>query len=91
MLSEIAHRSYRVAKRIAVALIGGTIVLVGIVMIVTPGPALVVIPLGLGVLAIEFAWARNWLRRIRERMPGALERVMPSAGKKRGPHGQNGD
>jgi tellurite resistance protein TerC len=80
-----------VARRIAVALIGGTILLVGIVMIVTPGPAFIVIPMGLAVLALEFAWASAWLRRIRERMPESLNKVIPSPAKKRGSHGQSGD
>ena len=47
--------TYPWARRIAVAVIGGTIVLVGIAMVVLPGPAIVVIPLGLGVLGLEFA------------------------------------
>jgi tellurite resistance protein TerC len=32
-------------------------------MIVLPGPAFVVIPVGLGILGIEFAWARIWLKK----------------------------
>ena len=59
--------TYRWARRIAVAVIGGSIVLLGIAMVVLPGPAIVVIPLGLGVLAIEFAWARHWLHKVKER------------------------
>ena len=43
--------TYRWARRIAVAVIGGSIVLLGIAMVVLPGPAIIVIPLGLGVLA----------------------------------------
>ncbi|MEJ2257407.1 MAG: PGPGW domain-containing protein [Woeseiaceae bacterium] len=35
-------------------------------MIVTPGPALVVIPVGLAILSIEFTFARRWLKRLRE-------------------------
>ncbi len=35
-------------------------------MIVTPGPALVVIPVGLAILAVEFVWARQWLKKLRE-------------------------
>lgn len=58
--------TYRLAKRIAVALVGGTVLLVGIAMIVLPGPAIVVIPVGLGILGLEFAWARHWLRKIKE-------------------------
>ncbi len=58
--------TYKWARRIAIAVIGGTIVLIGIAMIVLPGPALVVIPVGLGVLGLEFAWARRWLARVRD-------------------------
>ena len=36
---------------------------VGVCMIVLPGPAFVVIPVGLGILGIEFAWARSWLKK----------------------------
>lgn len=60
--------TYRFAKRIVISIIGGTVVLVGVIMLVTPGPAFVVIPLGLGILAVEFAWARRWLHSIRRRI-----------------------
>jgi uncharacterized protein (TIGR02611 family) len=52
-----------IARKIVVGVIGGTIVLVGIILIVMPGPAFVVIPIGLVILASEFAWARHVLRR----------------------------
>ncbi len=55
----------RFLKRIAIAIIGGTVILVGVVMIVTPGPALVVIPAGLAILATEFIWARRLLKRVK--------------------------
>lgn len=58
--------AYHTARRVAVAIIGGTLIVAGILMIFLPGPALVVIPAGLGVLGIEFAWARRWLRRLRD-------------------------
>jgi tellurite resistance protein TerC len=60
------HFTYKAARRIVVAVVGATVLLLGVVMIVTPGPALVVIPVGLAILSIEFAWARHWLRRLRE-------------------------
>jgi hypothetical protein len=41
--------TYPWARRIVVAVIGGSIVLIGIAMIVLPGPAIVVIPVGLGI------------------------------------------
>jgi uncharacterized protein (TIGR02611 family) len=53
----------RLAKRVVVAVLGFSVVLVGIVMIATPGPAILVIPAGLAILAVEFAWARRLLRK----------------------------
>ena len=50
-------------RKVVVAVIGGTIVLVGIAMIVLPGPGSLVIPVGLVILASEFAWARHVLNR----------------------------
>jgi tellurite resistance protein TerC len=62
------RQSYKLAKRIAITVIGVSILAVGIVMIVTPGPALVLIPVGLAILGLEFAWARLWLKRLRENL-----------------------
>jgi len=61
--------------RIIAAVIGGTVLLLGIAMIVLPGPAVVVIPLGLAVLGTEFIWARRWLRRTRNFFKKAKESV----------------
>ena len=66
MIRKAAHLTYRTARRIAVLTVGSTVVLLGIVMLVTPGPGLVVIPIGLAILGAEFAWASLWLRRVRE-------------------------
>ncbi len=41
-------------------------------MIVLPGPALVMIPAGLAILAVEFTWARHWLRIVRDKAQKAL-------------------
>jgi len=64
---RLAHGSFRVARRIVIAAVGVSVVLVGVIMMVTPGPAIVVIPLGLAILALEFAWARRLLRLFRVR------------------------
>ncbi|MEY2489203.1 MAG: hypothetical protein QOC70_1145 [Verrucomicrobiota bacterium] len=52
-------------RKLIVAVIGVTVVLFGIALIVLPGPAVIVIPLGLAILATEFAWARRAVRRTR--------------------------
>ena len=53
------------AKRVIVAVVGGTVLLIGLALLVLPGPAFLVIPLGLGILATEFVWARRLLRRVK--------------------------
>jgi uncharacterized protein (TIGR02611 family) len=59
------YNSYRIAKRIAIGIVGGSVLVVGVCMIVLPGPAFIVIPVGLGILGIEFAWARSWLKKVK--------------------------
>ncbi len=61
-----ANSSLGVARKIVVAVLGSTVLAVGIALIVLPGPAVVVIPLGLAMLASEFLWARRLLRRIKQ-------------------------
>ena len=52
----------RVRKTI-VAVIGSTVVLFGLALTVLPGPAVVVVPLGIAILATEFAWAARLIKR----------------------------
>jgi tellurite resistance protein TerC len=59
--------SYTAARRVAVGVVGTSVLLVGVAMIALPGPAFLVILAGLGILALEFAWARRWLRIAREK------------------------
>jgi tellurite resistance protein TerC len=65
VIRRLGAFSYKLARRIVIAVIGGTILLGGIIMLVTPGPGVVAILLGLGVLAIEFTWAKLWLDKVR--------------------------
>lgn len=57
--------SLRKARQLVVGVVGATVVLIGFIMIFTPGPAIIVIPLGLGILATEFVWARNLLYKVK--------------------------
>jgi tellurite resistance protein TerC len=65
----------RQAYRIVVLIVGMTVLLIGIALLVLPGPAFVVIPVGLAILATEFAWARHWLRIIRETADKGAEKL----------------
>jgi uncharacterized protein (TIGR02611 family) len=59
------HWILRKARQLVVAVVGVTVVIIGIIMIFTPGPAIVVIPLGLGILATEFVWAHTLLHQVK--------------------------
>lgn len=75
MIKRAFHLTYKAARRIVIGVVGATVLLLGLVMIVTPGPALVVIPVGLAILSLEFAWARAWLKRLRESITSNNNRI----------------
>src|ERR1044072_7564383 len=56
----------KVVRRVIVSVIGATVLLIGVALLVLPGPAVIVLPIGLGVLATEYAWARRWLKKVRQ-------------------------
>jgi tellurite resistance protein TerC len=60
--------SIKSIKKIIVAVIGFTILIIGVFMIVLPGPAFIVIPLGLAILATEFVWAKKWLDKVKQKI-----------------------
>lgn len=70
------------AWRIAVAVLGGTITVLGAIFLVTPGPGWLVIFAGLGILASEFAWAERALIKTKMLALRAAERALPP-GKRR--------
>ena len=75
MIKRVVHLTYKAARRIVVGVVGATVLVLGIVMIVTPGPGLVVIPLGLTILATEFPAARRLLARLRRGAADAAGRL----------------
>jgi hypothetical protein len=66
----------RSGKRIAVTVAGGFVVLVGIAMLVLPGPGILVIIAGLAILATEYVWAERLLKMAKERAVQAKEKVL---------------
>jgi len=56
----------KIVKRVIVSVVGATVLLIGIALLVLPGPAFIVIPVGLAILATEYAWARRWLKKVRQ-------------------------
>ncbi len=66
LFSVLNVENIKVVRRVIVSVVGATILLIGIALLVLPGPAFIVIPIGLGILATEYAWARRWLKKARQ-------------------------
>jgi len=66
------------ARRTAVAVAGSMVVVVGLALLVLPGPGLLLLTAGLALLASEFAWAQRWLTRVRGHAKRAAQRVRPA-------------
>lgn len=64
----------KLVRRVIVSVIGATVLLIGVALLVLPGPAFIVIPVGLAILATEYAWALRWLKKARQIASGVLSR-----------------
>jgi len=58
----------KTARKIVILVLGSTILALGLALLVLPGPAFVVIPIGLAVLGTEFIWARKLLDRVKAKV-----------------------
>ena len=65
----------RHTKRVVIAVIGGTVILIGFAFFVLPGPGLLIVIVGLAVLATEFAWAQGLLYKAREYYDQAKNKI----------------
>ena len=66
MIRKAVDITYKTGRRVVIGVVGTSVLLLGVIMLVTPGPAFILIPLGLAILAIEFVWARHWLKKLRQ-------------------------
>jgi len=62
-------------RRFIVAVVGGVVLVIGFAMLILPGPAVFVIPLGFAILASEFPWARRGLSKVRVLLKAGREKV----------------
>jgi uncharacterized protein (TIGR02611 family) len=79
VIPDNLSQAWRHARRTVVFVVGSSIVLIGLVLLVLPGPASVVIPVGLAILASEFVWARRLLRKAREQGKQLVENLVGRA------------
>lgn len=69
------NRSLRHAKRLIIGVVGATILLIGLVLLVLPGPGFIVIILGLGILATEFVWAKSLLEKAKHHYHNTKDKI----------------
>jgi len=70
------------ARKIAIAVVGFTVLGIGVAMLILPGPAVLVIPLGLALLATEFVWAKRWLQRVHDLITSGKRSAAEKLGRK---------
>lgn len=78
-MEELAVVTLRQARKVVILVVGSTLLLLGLLMIVGPGPGFLTVFIALALLGLEFAWARVWLARTKERirdMREDMERVV---------------
>lgn len=68
---------------VGVAAVGSTLIVVGAILLVLPGPGLVLIALGVAVLATEFAWAERILHRMKRTGSAAADGARRAIAKRR--------
>ena len=68
---------HRTARRIAIGVAGFAVIAAGVVLSLPgiPGPGIIIVLAGLGILASEFAWAERWLERAKARFDAAARRA----------------
>jgi len=83
-MEALATVTLRQVRRVIILTIGATLLILGIVMVIAPGPGFITVFLSLAILGVEFAWARAWLARTRTLVEGvkgdlgrSLRRVRP--------------
>jgi uncharacterized protein (TIGR02611 family) len=69
------HRDRSRIVRVLFVIVGFTLLLAGIAMLVAPGPAFVVIPIGLAILSLEFRWAESMLEKSLEQADKAAKKA----------------
>ena len=74
-VSSVVRFIWRSTKRIVVVLVGAALLLAGLVMLVTPGPGLLLIIAGFAVLATEFVWAERMLDKAKSHAASTAKRV----------------
>lgn len=77
------HRRRPLVVRVLYIVVGFTLVAAGVAMLVLPGPAFIIIPIGLALLSLEFAWAEGLLKSALQKGEAAKRKASQATGTQR--------
>jgi len=60
------NAAFTAALKFVRIILGFSVLALGLIMVVLPGPAIIVIPIGLAILATQYAWARRYLKKFKD-------------------------
>jgi tellurite resistance protein TerC len=66
----------KLIRQLLVLIVGLIVLIIGVAMILLPGPAFIVVPLGLGILATEFVWARQILKKYKAKAKPITDKLL---------------
>ncbi|MCE7736135.1 MAG: hypothetical protein GPJ54_14730 [Candidatus Heimdallarchaeota archaeon] len=75
---KYSKKTVKELRRVVILVIGLTIMLIGILLLVLPGPGVVTFIFGLTLLASEFYWAKNWLKKVEHGVDSVKNRITPA-------------
>lgn len=78
-------------RKLLAASVGVVTLLVGVALLVLPGPGIAVVLLGLAILATEFAWARRSLHQVKRHGSRVTQKVTQARGSITAKRGRNND
>jgi tellurite resistance protein TerC len=73
-----SKRTVKELRRFVILIMGLTIMLIGVLLLVLPGPGVVTFIFGLTLLASEFYWAKNWLKKVEHGIDTVKNKITPS-------------
>lgn len=75
---KYSKRTVKELRRFVILVMGLTIMLIGVLLLVLPGPGMIIFLFGLTLLASEFYWAKNWLKKVERTIDSVKNRIGPS-------------
>lgn len=74
-MKKYVRNSYNLARKIAIAIVGGCVFVLGLILIPLPGPGLLVCFAGLFILSLEFEWVKPHMERSKSEVKKVIKKA----------------